>query len=86
MIVQKLSTLTIHYSDTSLENCMVPMHLEAQLQWVMTRSDKGCTTLFFMSLGDVSRYMFALLISPLILHPVHENNWNYGQFQLIKLA
>uniref|UniRef100_A0A0A9H0I0 Uncharacterized protein n=1 Tax=Arundo donax TaxID=35708 RepID=A0A0A9H0I0_ARUDO len=31
-----------------------------------------------MSLGDVSRYMSALLTSPLILHLVHENNWNYG--------
>jgi hypothetical protein len=61
-LLQKSSALTIHHLDISLENYMVAMHLEAQSPWVMRRSDSGCTTQCFMSLGDVSGYTSALLI------------------------
>ncbi|KAL5648725.1 hypothetical protein ACJX0J_039534, partial [Zea mays] len=49
-----LSALTNHHSDTFLGNYMVAIHWEAQLQWAMRRSGSGCTTLCFMSHGDVN--------------------------------
>jgi hypothetical protein len=63
MLLQKSSALIIHHSDTSLANYMVAMHLEAQFQWVMRKSDSGSTTQCFMSHGDASGYASALLIA-----------------------
>ena len=56
LIMQKLSHVTIHHSDILLERCIVAIHLEVLLQWVMIRSDSGSTTPCFMCLGDVNGY------------------------------
>lgn len=66
LLLQNLSALTNHHLDTFLGNYMVAIHWEAQLQWAMRRSGSGCTTLCFMSHGDVNGYASALLMAILV--------------------